>query len=313
MRFFVAGRITPTNVGLVDAFRRLGVATALLPLEQAYRRARPGDAILPRLDIVESLDGVEPGLDLLHDLDARGVVVVNGPGTILAAHDKLLTALKLGAAGIPHPRTIHVDGPPSRLPLELPVVVKPRFGSWGIDVCLCRTEDELAACLEELRDRTWFRRQGALVQELVPPRGHDLRVLVVDGAAVGAVKRVAAAGEWRTNIALGGHRVAATPPPLARQIAVAAAAAVGGGFVGVDLLPTAHGFSVVEVNGCVDFTADYGVGFDVHVAVAGALVRLAERRKWAAAPSAHVAEGRFTGPAEVPALAGDLVISELDG
>lgn len=313
MRFFVAGRITPTNVALSDGFRRVGVSTALLPLDVAYARARPGDAILPRLDIVESLDGVEPGLDLLHDLEARGVAVVNGPGAILAAHDKLTTALKLGGAGVPHPRTIHVDRSPAPLPLELPVVVKPRFGSWGRDVSLCRSEQELEARLAELRGRRWFRRQGALVQELVPPRGYDLRVLVVDGAVVGAVKRVAAAGEWRTNIALGGHRVPASPPLLARRVAVAAAAAVGGGFVGVDLLPTAAGFAVVEVNGCVDFNAEYGVGFDVHAAVASGLVRLARRRAWSVAASAQVGDELAAGPTQVSALARDLVVTELDG
>ncbi|HVM16816.1 MAG TPA: ATP-grasp domain-containing protein [Gaiellaceae bacterium] len=313
MSLYVAGRLTPTNVALVDAFRAFDHPVFLAPLEQVARRARRGDTVLPRLDVLPTLDGVEPGLDRLGELQRRGVLLVNGPGAILAAHDKLMTALKLGRSGVPHPRTIHVDAAPERLPIRLPVVVKPRFGSWGQDVVLCRTEDELRARLGELRSRPWFVRQGALVQELVPPRGYDLRVLVADGEVVGAVQRVAAAGEWRTNIALGGHRVPATPPRAARELALRAAAAIGGGFVGIDLLPTDAGFSVIEVNGCVDFTAEYGLGGDVHAAVAGRIraLALAHEERAADAPPAPVPARRRRAPrvaatapsvAEAPAL-----------
>ena len=189
MSLYVAGRLTPTNVALVDAFRAFDHPVFLAPLEQVARRARRGDTVLPRLDVLPTLDGVEPGLDRLGELQRRGVLLVNGPGAILAAHDKLMTALKLGRSGVPHPRTIHVDAAPERLPIRLPVVVKPRFGSWGQDVVLCRTEDELRARLRELRTRPWFVRQGALVQELVPPRGYDLRVLVADGVDVLLVRQ----------------------------------------------------------------------------------------------------------------------------
>jgi RimK family alpha-L-glutamate ligase len=278
MTFFVAGRLTPTNVALVDALRALDVPVALLPLDRVLRRARPGDAVLARIDVTQTLDGVETSLDCLNELERRGVVVVNSAGAILAAHDKLVTALKLGPSGIPHPLTIHVDRVPERLGIEPPLVVKPRFGSWGRDVLLCRSRRELARRLHRLRDERWFRRQGALVQELIPPQGHDLRVLVAGGAVVGAVKRVAANGEWRTNIALGGHRVRTSPPRAARDLALDAAEAIGAGFVGVDLLPYEDGYVVVEINGCVDFTSEYSLGTDVHAAVADALARLWDER-----------------------------------
>lgn len=151
-----------------------------------------------------------------------------------------------------------------------PVVVKPRFGSWGRDVVLCRSERQLRRWLKRLRKRAWFRHQGALVQQLVPPRGFDLRLVVASGEIVGAVNRVAARGEWRTNIALGASRQPAAPTPEACALAQAAAAAVGGDLVGVDLLPLANGaYVVLEVNGAVDFTSDYSLGSeDVFEAVA---------------------------------------------
>ncbi len=199
-----------------------------------------------RLDVLRTLDGVEPGLTSLSRAARAGLRVLNRSSTLLAAHDKLLTAAILRRSGIAHPATVHlVSAQP--VPFELPVVVKPRFGSWGRSVKLCRTEAEYADCLERIRSRSWFTRHGALVQELVPCQSRDLRLIVAGGKVVGASTRVARAGEWRTNISLGGHLEAAEPSPDACRLAVAAAAAIRGDLVGVDLLPTATGHIVLEL------------------------------------------------------------------
>ena len=47
----------------------------------------------------------------------------------------------------------------------------------------------------------------------------------------------------------------AQPPPLALRIALDAARAAGASLVGVDLLPTAGGLTIAEINGAVEFTA----------------------------------------------------------
>jgi glutathione synthase/RimK-type ligase-like ATP-grasp enzyme len=146
------------------------------------------------------------------------------------------------------------------LDLEPPIVLKPRFGSWGRDVILCRTRDGVERMRELLSRRPWFR-AGAVAQELVPPRGFDLRLVVAAGRVVGAVRRIAAPGEWRTNVALGGTRRSVTPTGRACATALAAAAAVGADFVGVDLLPASHErYVVVELNGAVDFNEAYALG-----------------------------------------------------
>jgi RimK family alpha-L-glutamate ligase len=254
----VARNVGSTNRGLVGAARAFGLDAVVLTPEQAARRLRPGDVALGRLDVRPTLDGPERGLNKVRILEARGVVL-NRAGALLAAHDKLSTALRLSARALPHPRTAHVDAPVDPA-FGFPVVVKPRFGSWGRDVTVCRSRSELERCLRGLRRRRWFRRQGALVQELIPPRGYDLRILVGAGEIVGAVQRVAVRGEWRTNVALGGGRAPADPPPQARLIALGAAAALEADFVGVDLLPTGEGrWVVLEVNGAVDFTSAYSL------------------------------------------------------
>lgn len=152
-------------------------------------------------------------------------------------------------------------------------MIKPRFGSWGKDVFLCRDAEELHRCLARVWTRRWFRRHGALVQELVPPRLYDLRLIVAGGRVVGAARRHAAAGEWRTNISVGGSLSREVPEQAARALALAAAAAVGMDLVGVDLLPVDGGaFVVLEVNGAVDFDERYSLpGGDVYLDAAAGL------------------------------------------
>jgi RimK family alpha-L-glutamate ligase len=272
-RVYVIGSLTnETNAELVEAWCSRGVNAGLLPAHLVGAVIRPGDVALGRLDVLPTLDGVESGLIELRRLEGRGVSVLNSAVALCAVHDKLLTARRLAKAVIPHPRTAAWRGAGAP-PLETPFVLKPRFGSWGRDVILCRDEAELERSLDGLRERAWFRRHGVLVQELLPSRGYDLRLLVAGGEVVGAGERVAASGEWRTNISLGGSLRPADPPGDARSLAVAAAAAVGGDFVGVDVLPVdGAGHVVLELNGAVEFDARYSLGHrDVYAEAARAL------------------------------------------
>ncbi|HUJ56269.1 MAG TPA: ATP-grasp domain-containing protein [Gaiellaceae bacterium] len=287
MRFaVVAHRRSAANVALADAARSCGLRSWVLDPQRALAVLEPGDIALGRLDVREGLDGIERGTGELERLAAVGVEVLNPPGSLVAAHDKLLTARALRLAGLPHPyTTLFSAGVPAVAP-ELPLVLKPRFGSWGREVERCENAQELEAALLRLRRRSWFLEHGVLVQELVEPRGWDLRVVVAGGRVVGAARRTAMPGEWRTNVALGGSVEPAQAPPLARTLALAAARAVRADLAGVDLLPTRSGFVVLEVNGAVDFRPLYGNGGQdvfrsavlalLDAAAAGRAVELAE-------------------------------------
>jgi len=258
----VAHRVTPTNT-------RLGM---VLSPAQALTRLVPGDVALGRLDVLPTVDGIEPGLWALDRLAALGVRVLNPRRALVAAHDKLATARTLHAAGVAHPRTVHV-APWLPIPeLEPPLVLKPRFGSWGQDVIRCDTPEEIEIGLEEIATRDWYDATGGVAQKLVAPRGYDLRLVVARGSIIGAVRRVAAPGEWRTNVALGARREPVRPPQDACAVALAGAAAIGDDLVGVDLLPADAGtWVVLELNGAVDFTSVYSLDEDVFAAATAAL------------------------------------------
>jgi RimK family alpha-L-glutamate ligase len=279
----VAHRTSETNYALAGAAASLGLPATVLSPRDALRTLEPGDIALGRLDVRDELDGVERGTEELEQLAVSGAVLLNPPSALVAAHDKLLTARILRRAGVPHPRTwLIAEGVLSPAP-ELPVVLKPRFGSWGRDVVLCPTADDLDRELERFVQRPWFQEQGVLAQELVPPLGWDLRIVVAGGRVVGAARRVAAPGEWRTNVALGARSEPVTPPSLAQTLALEAAAAIRGDLVGIDLLPLGEGFVVSEVNGAVDFKPRYALRpGNVFRNAVHELVRVAQQRRAAA-------------------------------
>ena len=269
----VAGRVAEGHADLANGLRAEGLDAWVLTPDAAVATLGPGDAAIVHLDIVPSLDGFEAGLDHVPTLRRAGVRVLNTPWAVLGAHDKQETARRLAALGLPHPRTVHVRLPGQPIRLPPPVVVKPRFGSWGTDVFRCSTSAELHDLLRALETRRWFRRQGALVQELLPPPDHDLRLVVAAGTVAGAARRAPAAGEWRTNVSLGGSLVGTDPSPEAEELALAAVEAVGGDLVGVDLLPLPDGgYSILELNIAAEFDASYSLrGGSVYAAVAEAL------------------------------------------
>ena len=248
-----------TNIDLVRIWRDARLDAILLSPLEVQSRLGPGAVALGRLDVLPSLDGVEPGLFALLLLERGRMQVLNRASALIAVHDKLLTASRLSSAGLPHPSTVGWRGN-RRIPLKPPLVLKPRFGSWGRDVFLCRDQEEVARVLRAVRERPWFVRHGALLQELVPPRASDLRLVVAGGAVVGAGRRVAAQGEWRTNVSLGGRLLPTNPSPTARLLAIAAASAVGADLVGVDLLPLdGDEYVVLELNGAVEFDERYSL------------------------------------------------------
>ncbi|HSB37791.1 MAG TPA: hypothetical protein VLD13_01785, partial [Gaiellaceae bacterium] len=128
----VAGRRSPTSLALAERPWKGARIQVLSPREALVGLGRD-DVALVRLDVRDDLSGVEDGLPQVECLAGEGVTVLNPPTALLRAHDKLLTARTQRRAGLPHPRTTLVEHVAPAPELDFPVVVKPRFGSWGRD------------------------------------------------------------------------------------------------------------------------------------------------------------------------------------
>jgi len=254
----VLGSPTKGNRVLVDGLRGLGLPVELIAPTVARQVLKEDDVAVNRLDVRSSLDGVEPGLLEVLWLERSRTRVVNSVRALLNAHDKLRCHAVLARVGLAQVQALHITTVDELRTLDPPVVVKPRFGSWGRDVARCRDQKELDACALTVATRPWFRRHGAIVQPLLPSSGRDLRILVGGGTVIGAATRVAASGEWRTNVSLGGTLEPAEPSQQARDLAIAAARAIGADFVGIDLFPLEdREWVVLELNGAAEFDVRY--------------------------------------------------------
>lgn len=239
------------------------------------------DGVLVRMMPPGSLEQVVFRMDALHRVAAAGVPVLNPPRAVEAAVDKYLTLALLDAVGLPVPATWTGQSAAAALAafdaLGGDVVVKPLFGSEGRG--LVRVSDR------ELAWRTFhaLERLGAVLylQRAIRHLGHDIRVFVLDGRVLAAMRRHAPPGEWRTNVALGGSAEAHAASPEESRLAIAAAAAVSAEAAGVDLVldPDRGGLVVLEVNAVPGWRALARVtGIDVAAALLDSLRRRSRDR-----------------------------------
>ena len=265
-----------------------GTPIEVLSPQQALLTLEARDVALARLGVGEDLAGVEDGLSPLERLAEAGVRVRNPPAALLRAHDKLLTARALRAAGLPHPRTKLVERGAELPDLDYPIVLEPRFGSRGKDVALSQPRRARAgaarACRTALVSRRWRDRSGA------DPAAR-LRLAADRRRGHGRRRRAPNRGSGRVADERGPRATVApvSPAPVAVRLALEAAAASGLDLVGVDLLPTGPGgFCVLELNGAVDFRPVYAFGAgDAYADAAAALAGISASREPARLAGVH--------------------------
>ncbi|MGZ0170507.1 MAG: ATP-grasp domain-containing protein [Planctomycetales bacterium] len=206
------------------------------------------DAIIVRTMPPGSLEQVVFRMDALARLAAAGVTVVNSPRSMECAVDKFLTTARLEAAGLTVPATVTCQASEAAMAaferLGGDVVVKPLFGAEGRGIC--RVSDP------DLAFRTFrtLERTGAVLylQQFIRHPGFDVRVLILDGEVLGAMKRFSA-DDFRTNVSRSAQTETHHPSPAEIEFALAAAETVGARIAGVDLLYDEDGRCfVIEVN-----------------------------------------------------------------
>jgi ribosomal protein S6--L-glutamate ligase len=131
----------------------------------------------------------------------------------------------------------------------------------------------IASSLQEAQttvDTFWDLGQEIVIQEFISEsKGSDVRALVVGDQVVGAMRRKAKKGEFRSNIHRGGAGAAIDLPPEYAQVAVRAARIVGLELAAVDMLEAASGPKIMEINSSPGFEGlEKATGKDI----AGAMV-----------------------------------------
>src|SRR6266480_2796117 len=205
-------------------------------------------AVLVRSMAGGSFEAVTLPLGILHALRENGVPVVNDARAIERCVDKSATSFLLALAGIATPATWAVESREAaaaivrREVVAGPLVLKPLFGSQGRGLRLIRCEHDLPDP-EAVKGVYYLQRYVGVERDGF----RDFRLLVSHGRLITAMMRHSTS--WITNVKRGGRPVAAVVDAPMKALALAAAAAVGADFAGVDVVHDAGGRpTVLEVN-----------------------------------------------------------------
>jgi [lysine-biosynthesis-protein LysW]--L-2-aminoadipate ligase len=191
----------------------------------------------------------------LRVLNLAGVRTVNSYEVALTCGDKINTTTALISAGVPSPRTLVAFTPESALAaietLGYPVVLKPAIGSWGRLLAKISDRDAAEALLEHKETLGSYQHAIFYIQEYVRKPARDIRSFVVGDETICAIYRESE--HWITNTARGGRARNCPVTPEIDRLSQAAARAVGGGVLAVDLLEGDDGLLVSEVNYTMEF------------------------------------------------------------
>jgi ribosomal protein S6--L-glutamate ligase len=190
------------------------------------------------------------GTAVLRQFELMGTFTPNSSDAIARARDKLRCHQLLAAQGIGLPVTVFGDNPDDTVDLlsmlgPPPHVIKLNEGTQGAGVMLTEKPSASRGVIEALRGLY----ANFLVQEFIAEaKGADLRCFVVGGEVVASMRRQAPEGDFRSNLHRGGTAMPVQASEDEQQAAVRAAALLGLGVAGVDLIRSQRGPLVLEVN-----------------------------------------------------------------
>ncbi len=204
------------------------------------------DAVIPRIGASATFYGTA----VVRQFEMMKVPAAVDSQAILRSRDKLRAMQLLARAGVGLPRTVFTNY--SKAAPELvqeaggaPVVIKLLEGTQGLGVVLAETEQAATSVIEAFHNL----KARFIVQEFIAEsRGSDIRVFIVGGEVVGAMKRQGREGEFRSNLHRGGTGTLIKLTSKEKKAALTAAAALDLAVAGVDMLQSKRGPLVLEVN-----------------------------------------------------------------
>ncbi|MEM7034502.1 MAG: lysine biosynthesis protein LysX [Chloroflexota bacterium] len=192
----------------------------------------------------------------LRILNDWGIKTVNTYEVATICGNKLEMTSALIRDGVPTPQCKIAFTEESALEaieeMGYPVVLKPSVGSWGRLLSKVNDRESAEAILEHKAVLGTYQHSIFYIQKFIDKPGRDIRSFVVGDETIGAIYRHSE--HWLTNTARGGGASNCPVSPEIHRLSVAAAKAVGGGVVAIDLLETQDGEILVnEVNYTMEF------------------------------------------------------------
>lgn len=222
------------------------------------------DAIIPRI----SSNMTRYGTAIVRQLEMQGIYTISSSLAINRSRDKLRSMQLLAKAGVGIPKTVvsrnsvDIDSLIDKLG-GTPVIIKLARGTHGNGVVLAESKKAAKSVLQAFyltnEDGT-----NVLLQEFVEESaGTDIRVFVVGGRVVASMKRQSLDDDFRSNLHKGGEGTIAKLSEEERKLAIKAAKAMGLNVAGVDMMRSARGPLILEVNASPGFGIENVTGRDV--------------------------------------------------
>ncbi len=231
------------------------------------------DAVIPRIGSSVTYLGAA----VIGQFEAMGVFTSTRSDSLLQARDKLRSMQRLTSFGVACPKTLFVgEGQNLEELIEqvggFPVVIKLLESTHGVGVLLADNMLQATSIIEAFQKMG----QRVIVQEFIAEaNGADLRVFMVNGEVVAAMRRQAKEGEFRSNL----HRGASATPVLLteqeEEVSRKVARVMGLDVAGIDLLRSDRGPLVMEVNASPGLE---GIENTTGKDVAGSIIELVESK-----------------------------------
>lgn len=204
------------------------------------------DAIIPRIGAKVTRHGAA----IVKQFEMNGIFSTARSLGITRARNKVRTLQIMARKGIPIPETLFSINPDNieeqiKLLGGTPVIIKLQEGTQGLGVILAETKKSAKSIID-----TFYKMDTSiLIQKFIEEsNGEDIRIFVVGKKIVASMKRMSAAGEFRSNVHQGGNTEAIMPTNKEQYIALDAVKHLGLGVAGVDLIRSKNGPMLIEVN-----------------------------------------------------------------
>ena len=230
------------------------------------------DGVIPRIGASVTFFGTA----VVRQFEMMKVFTATESQALVRSRDKLRSLQILSRAGLGLPKTVFSNysrnvGSVIEKVGGAPCVIKLLEGTQGLGVVLADNQNSAESILEAFNGL----QARVIVQEFIKEaKGADLRAFVVDGVVVGAMKRQGKEGEFRSNLHRGGSANIVELSDAEENAALRAAKAMGLGVAGVDLLQSARGPLILEVNSSPGLEGiESATGKDI----AGQIIKYVER------------------------------------